>query len=192
MSQTPNLEAKYRAAKWQNYVQRLSAPPSASANKVLEIVAEEGVELAPLVGQMEAVDVNLANLMPPPGPRPPKDVVLDVMGFKGSGPEVVNGRLAMIGSLGIIIGQLQGQGSVMHQLGVHWGALLLWVLGVSAASLVPLVKGASVKDAEVGLFTARLEMFHGRAAMCGIGTMLVTELTSETHQAYLSFLPFVN
>lgn len=66
----------------------------------------------------------------------------DVLKFNGPGPELINGRLAMLGFLAVAQGEVHTGNTVLQQalttpVWVYAG-LLLWVY----ASLVPMLKGA--------------------------------------------------
>lgn len=67
--------------------------------------------------------------------------VPDALKFNGPAPELVNGRLAMVGLVGAAIGESQTGATVLNQLThVSLGtcvALAVWVY----ASLVPILKG---------------------------------------------------
>lgn len=66
----------------------------------------------------------------------------DVLKFNGPGPELINGRLAMLAFLAVPRAEVQSGDTVLQQaLAAPWwvyAALLLWVY----ASMVPLLKGA--------------------------------------------------
>jgi hypothetical protein len=66
----------------------------------------------------------------------------DIMKFNGAAPELVNGRLAMIGIVAAATKEVQTSQTVLQQVQTAplwwWGVLLLWVW----ASLVPISKGA--------------------------------------------------
>lgn len=66
----------------------------------------------------------------------------DAMKFNGPAPELINGRLAMIGILAAAKAEVDTGTTVLQQAQQApvwlWGVLLLWVY----ASMVPILKGA--------------------------------------------------
>lgn len=108
------------------------------------------------------------------GPKPDYTVSLfDALKFNGPAPELVNGRLAMIGMVAAAYQESQtGQSlpwMVEHvSLGVCLG-LAVWVY----ASLAPICKG--VKQEAFGPFSPRAELANGRAAMLGFAVLYYLE-----------------
>ena len=157
----------------------LSAPAEA-CNKVVEVIASKGVPLRPLSRQLEALPAVAAL---PQGQsssgvytakyayvKPPTVRVLDLMGFGGSAPEVVNARAAMIAAAVMLWAEAHGGGTLAQQCsgtGVHsWAEAV--VEAVAAASLPPLLRGVAVKHANLGPFTASAELLNGRLAMLAL------------------------
>lgn len=66
----------------------------------------------------------------------------DVMKFNGPGPELVNGRLAMLGLLLAARSEMLTGQTVMQQMAAPQGSLVAAMLVIVYASLVPLLKGA--------------------------------------------------
>ncbi|GLI68005.1 hypothetical protein VaNZ11_012327 [Volvox africanus] len=100
--------------------------------------------------------------------------LFDALKFNGPAPELINGRLAMVGLIagaweeahsGLTLAQQAEQLPLSELL-----LLALWVY----ASLVPILKGAKM-EAFVGWFTPRAEITNGRAAMLGIAVLLLLE-----------------
>eukprot|EP00199_Chlamydomonas_sp_CCMP681_P006250 CAMPEP_0119101254 /NCGR_PEP_ID=MMETSP1180-20130426/350_1 /TAXON_ID=3052 ORGANISM="Chlamydomonas cf sp, Strain CCMP681" /NCGR_SAMPLE_ID=MMETSP1180 /ASSEMBLY_ACC=CAM_ASM_000741 /LENGTH=190 /DNA_ID=CAMNT_0007085349 /DNA_START=49 /DNA_END=621 /DNA_ORIENTATION=+ len=95
----------------------------------------------------------------------------EVMGFSGS-PEIINGRLAMLGFVAAIGAELSSGESVLRQISVEpTGIALVFVLFI-AASLVPAFQRSK---ASLGPFTPGAELTNGRAAMIGFAAMLIIE-----------------
>ena len=67
--------------------------------------------------------------------------------------------------------------TVTASFGAHAGVISLWVLLITLATLVPITRGvsASAEDEAFGPFTREAEMLNGRAAMVGMGTLLLVE-----------------
>ncbi|GIL52749.1 hypothetical protein Vafri_8543 [Volvox africanus] len=99
--------------------------------------------------------------------------LFDALKFNGPAPELINGRLAMVGLIagaweeahsGLTLAQQAEQLPLSELL-----LLALWVY----ASLVPILKGAKMEA--FGWFTPRAEITNGRAAMLGIAVLLFLE-----------------
>ncbi|KAI8466054.1 MAG: hypothetical protein J3K34DRAFT_485531 [Monoraphidium minutum] len=99
--------------------------------------------------------------------------LFDALKFNGPAPEIINGRLAMIGMLLVARGEAQtGQTALaLLQSAAPWQYALvgLWVY----ASMVPVLKGA--RHEAFGMFTPRAEFTNGRAAMIGWAVLLWLE-----------------
>eukprot|EP00244_Chara_vulgaris_P012736 TRINITY_DN686_c0_g1_i7.p1 TRINITY_DN686_c0_g1~~TRINITY_DN686_c0_g1_i7.p1 ORF type:complete len:309 (+),score=45.85 TRINITY_DN686_c0_g1_i7:41-928(+) len=110
----------------------------------------------------------------------------DLMGFSGSVPERVNGRLAMIGFLlGAVNEKLSGL-NLVEQAQRSPGSVLSWIIFISFASVLPKyvsevplrdLMEAAKKDgmpAQLKMANADVEQAVGRTAMLGfLGTLLV-------------------
>ncbi|KAK2980652.1 hypothetical protein RJ640_011460 [Escallonia rubra] len=113
-----------------------------------------------------------------PAAVPPKGSTkfTDVLAFSGPAPEVINGRLAMIGFVAAIGAELASGQDVFQQLangGVP--AFLGTSIVLSAASLVPLFKGVSAASKSDGIMTSDAEIWNGRFAMLGLVALAFTE-----------------
>ncbi|KAK3042212.1 hypothetical protein RJ639_001332 [Escallonia herrerae] len=100
----------------------------------------------------------------------------DVLAFSGRAPEIINGRLAMIGFVAAIGAELASGEDVFQQLansGIP--AFLGTSIVLSAASLVPLFKGVSVGSKSDGFMTSNAELWNGRSAMLGLVALAFTE-----------------
>eukprot|EP00983_Pelagomonas_calceolata_P062524 1147336-Pelagomonas_calceolata.AAC.1 len=84
------------------------------------------------------------------------------MGFSGA-PEIINGRLAMLGFVAALGAELSTGESVLTQLADEPTLIALTFVLFSAASLVPAF--ARRKSDPVGPFTPQAEMTNGRAAI---------------------------
>ncbi|KAK3042215.1 hypothetical protein RJ639_001335 [Escallonia herrerae] len=120
---------------------------------------------------------------PPPSPKPtppraPKvsTKFTDVLAFSGPAPEVINGRLAMIGFVAALGAEIASGQDVFQQL-ANGGipAFLVTSIVLSAASLVPLFKGVSVASKSDGIMTSDAELWNGRFAMLGLVALAFTE-----------------
>lgn len=86
----------------------------------------------------------------------------EVMGFSGA-PEIINGRLAMLGFVAALGAELNSGESVVKQLSDEPTLISLTFIIFAAASLVPAF--AQRKPDIIGPFNPQAEMTNGRAAM---------------------------
>jgi hypothetical protein len=104
-----------------------------------------------------------------------------VMGFSGS-PEIINGRLAMMGFVAALGAELSSGESVLRQAAEEpTGTLALFIL-IIAGSLVPAFLNA--KTEAFGFLTPSAELTNGRASMIGFAAMLIIE--ANVHHALFS------
>ncbi|KAF5827210.1 chloroplast carotene biosynthesis related protein [Dunaliella salina] len=106
----------------------------------------------------------------PSNPNPP--TVQEVMGFSGA-PEIINGRLAMLGFVAALGAELSSGDSVVKQISEEPTLISLTFILFSAASLVPAF--ARTRPETIGPFNPQAEMTNGRAAMIGFAAMLILE-----------------
>jgi len=99
----------------------------------------------------------------------------DVMAFSGPGPEVINGRLAMLGFVAAVAAEFSSGEGVLKQWAEEPTGIVAAFVIFMAASLVPLVQ-PNGQGQELGPFTAKAEMLNGRAAMIGFAALLVIEV----------------
>ncbi|KAL3131353.1 hypothetical protein ABBQ38_000638 [Trebouxia sp. C0009 RCD-2024] len=95
------------------------------------------------------------------------------MKFIGPAPEIINGRLAMLGIIAAAVNEAKYSETVAQQVPHVALRLVLMTLIVSYSSLVPILKGA--KSEAFGPFTPRAEITNGRAAMLGFAILAVLE-----------------
>ena len=74
------------------------------------------------------------------------------MAFSGPAPETVNGRLAMLGFAAALGAELSTGEPVVQQLSDAPAAILAVFVAFAIASLVPILKGANLKES-LGPFT---------------------------------------
>lgn len=155
--------------------------PGCCENKVLEVVTkkrEEGSESTEydrsVVKQIEKI-TTLGNPTIEGSPawyssqyayRPSKeDTFMRTMSFRGSAPEVINGRLAMLAVVALLGQEFVNGDSLAQQTShVYFSVALLTGL-VTSGSLFPLAKGVEVSHANLGIFKAGAEKLNGRLAM---------------------------
>ncbi|KAK9807562.1 hypothetical protein WJX72_002611 [[Myrmecia] bisecta] len=97
----------------------------------------------------------------------------DAMRFRGSAPELINSRLAMLGVIaGFVTEKVTGE-TVFEQVGKAPGPISLVFLAITVASLIPIVRGVPRKTSN-GL-TPTAEIWNGRVAMVGFASLLATD-----------------
>lgn len=104
----------------------------------------------------------------------PKSISLfDAFKFNGPAPELIQGRLAMVGFL-LGAQQETRTGLTFLQQATQLGApQIMGLLLIVVASLQPITKAA--KSEPFGIFTPRAEITNGRAAMLGFAAILALE-----------------
>ena len=96
----------------------------------------------------------------------------DAMAFSAA-PEIINGRLAMLGFVASFFAELASGKSTGEQFASHPISILFhWAL-FSVASLIPVVLGS--KKEAFGPLTPEVELLNGRAAMIGFTLLIVIE-----------------
>lgn len=133
--------------------------------------ANNGVESTPIVISSEALPV------PPPAPKPFS--FFNFMSFAGAGPEVINGRAAMLGIVTAYLVEASTGESVIQQIARHPAAsleFLVVVALVTLGSMVPVYKNLEGSKVAAGSpFQPKSEEINGRAAMIGFAALLITE-----------------
>lgn len=125
----------------------------------------------------------------------------ELMAFQGFAPEVINGRLAMLGFVAGTAAELTTGQSFLSQFGSNFLVVSAHLALFAGASLLPaiisgkplpeLVKDATGREAagfggsgfpeELAKFTPDVELLNGRAAMVGVASLIVIEtLTGST------------
>lgn len=105
----------------------------------------------------------------------------EIMKFSGPAPELINGRLAMLGFTAAMGAELTSQETFVQQ----FSDAPVTIIAVSAllvvASLIPIVRGTAVMDdgggegVRPGGFNVTNELINGRAAMLGLSIMIAYE-----------------
>jgi hypothetical protein len=121
-------------------------------------------------------------MTPPPMPPVAQGASFGkVMSFDGTGPEIMNGRLAMVGFVAAAGAELSTGEPIMEQFAQQPTAIAIAFTLVIAASLIPLfmgvqgrVQGRSGWNPQSG-WTQSVELMNGRAAMLGFVCVLVAE-----------------
>ncbi|PNH08088.1 Carotene biosynthesis-related protein CBR, chloroplastic [Tetrabaena socialis] len=129
------------------------------------------------LGQPRQVQALAAQPSTTPSPAEPRRdysvSFFDALKFNGPAPELINGRLAMLGLVWGGWAEAHGAGTLAQQATeapfVVAAMPLVWMY----ASLTPILKGAKMEP--FGPFTPRAEMTNGRAAMLGIAVLLFLE-----------------
>lgn len=94
-----------------------------------------------------------------------------LMAFDGPAPELVNGRLAMIGFFSALGAELSSGEGVIRQFSDAPAPILATFALIAAASYIPMVKGMKPESRATGPFTAAAEMLNGRAAYASLVTL---------------------
>ena len=90
-------------------------------------------------------------------------LLADVMSFSGTAPEIVNGRLAMLGFVSAVAAELvSGEGVLKQWSEEPTGIAIAFILFISG-SLVTAFRPR--RDEKLGPFTPQAELLNGRAAM---------------------------
>merc|ERR1712003_238327 len=123
-----------------------------------------------------APEVNSATPPPPPPPAKKEVTFGETMAFSGSGPETINGRLAMLGFIAALGAEASSGETIFQQVGDAEPSILFAFIMFAAASLIPIFKGA--KKEKFAFFSPEAEMLNGRAAMIGFALLLAIEAKS--------------
>lgn len=101
------------------------------------------------------------------------------MSFNGPGPEIINGRLAMLAFAAAMSTELFTGVSVYDQFKLATIPIVGLFFTIWVASLVPLYKGSDTT--KIGSFNFKTELINGRAAMLGFALMLIIEGVKHTN-----------
>merc|ERR1719181_66909 len=116
-----------------------------------------------------------------PPPPPAKDNIGDLFNFSGWGPEVFNGRLAMVGFVAGVGAELATGESTVSQFSAHTGSFVFAAALFTLVSIIPRLQGentAKPESKEGGMWTASTEMLNGRAAMIGMAALIGQEIAT--------------
>jgi hypothetical protein len=110
------------------------------------------------------------------------EVVATATGFREL-PELINGRLAMLGFASGALAEVFGAGSVLKQAGTAPQPVVAVFALIVAASIIPVVKGKegdyakSLDDFQLPkeVFSKDMELVHGRLAMVGLFALFTLE-----------------
>lgn len=106
----------------------------------------------------------------------------DLMSFSGPAPELINGRLAMLGmSTAILLEPKTGETALALARDYPLTIGVLFAL-FTFATFVPLRKKETPESKSTGIFTAQAELINGRAAMLGFASLLAVE--ASKHAAF--------
>jgi|TARA_B110000977_G_scaffold119170_1_gene153633 hypothetical protein len=95
-----------------------------------------------------------------------------------SGPELMNGRLAMVAFVSAAAAELSSAETVSQQFADAPVAVLMTIGSIIFGSLISYQ--ANTEPTSVGPFTAEKEILNGRAAMVGMGCLLAIEAVKHT------------
>merc|ERR1712176_607932 len=102
------------------------------------------------------------------------------MGFAGWAPEVINGRLAMVGILAGLGAEFAKGESIPTQFADHFGAFFFASALVIAASFVPGIGNPAEMKINDGMWTANAEMLNGRVAMVALALTIAVEAFTKS------------
>lgn len=172
--------AKEANAALENRAQRVGNEPTAAFKEAKGAVDDAQHAFVPNVTPVPGLPENW-NQAVPNGGRSPTEVTKpegygagEAMSFSGPGPEIINGRLAMIGFTTAIAGELATGRPLLQQFQQASGPVVAIAILFAVASLVPMFRGADLKE-ENGPFTKKAELWNGRAAMIGFSALIITE-----------------
>mmetsp|Transcript_42586 Transcript_42586/g.79830 ORF Transcript_42586/g.79830 Transcript_42586/m.79830 type:complete len:191 (+) Transcript_42586:251-823(+) len=122
-----------------------------------------------------SVDTEAAMPSPvtPPTPVSTTKSLSEVMAFAGPGPELINGRAAMLAFVAAAYAEAYTNKPVMTQLTCEPLLVAFGVALIAAGSFVTMTQGTKVDGP--GAFKPNAEMLNGRVAMLGFAALLVVE-----------------
>ena len=170
----------------------LSSAPvnTVRAARVNTTSARRSAVVVRAAGEEPATPAAAATPEPPaPPPPPPKPVTFgpaDVFAFsapKGavaiaSGPELMNGRLAMMAFLSAAGAEIATGKTVVEQVAISPVGIALLVGGIVGGTLVTFCANIKPPANTPGPLTNDVELLNGRAAMVGFAALLAFEAAS--------------
>ncbi|KAG6541416.1 hypothetical protein Mapa_017194 [Marchantia paleacea] len=103
----------------------------------------------------------------------------DIFAFSGPAPELINGRLAMLGFVGALAVELGTGTSFTDQLqngGLGLGVFVAVLF--TAASLIPMFQGVTAESKSKSFWSSQAEKVNGRLAMVGLVALAITEFVN--------------
>ena len=99
-------------------------------------------------------------------------------------PELINGRLAMVGFFAAISAEITSHETIFTQFGDAKPQILAFSVLITIASIIPIVRGSAIFDDGGGEgfrpgFNITNELINGRAAMLGIAMLVLYELGAK-------------
>ncbi|KAL3681180.1 hypothetical protein R1sor_024136 [Riccia sorocarpa] len=119
----------------------------------------------------------------PAVPRVPKvsTKFQDIFAFSGPAPETINGRLAMLGFVGILALEIGTGNSFTTQLQTGGISLAVLTAGLfTVASLIPMFQGVTAESKSKSFWSSDAEKLNGRVAMVGLIALAITEYVNGT------------
>eukprot|EP00892_Ulva_mutabilis_P002427 jgi/Ulvmu1/12185/UM085_0049.1 len=154
---------------------RVFTPAQWDAAIRIAVATEKALsEKASIDARVDSLKMQAAEIVPQNTSQGPS--VTDVMAFSGPAPEIVNGRLAMLGMVAAIGSEVAAGKSVAEQFAIAPTAVVATAAVLIVASLIPLFKGAD-DGKSIGPFTPGAELTNSRAAMIGFAALLILEAT---------------
>ena len=98
-----------------------------------------------------------------------------LMAFSGPAPELINGRLAMLGVVAALAAEFASGESVFRQIAEEPTGIAAVFAIFIAASFAPLLSNTLPESESLGPFTAAAEKLNGRAAMIGFAALVAIE-----------------
>ncbi|KIZ07947.1 Carotene biosynthesis-related protein CBR [Monoraphidium neglectum] len=148
-------------------------------NKPQETINYGGQSYTPAEWEAAKASGNLPTAEPVPvaaASTPAPVGFSSLMAFSGPAPELINGRLAMLGVVAAIAAELASGESVLKQVSDEPTGIVFAFGIFIAASFAPLLSNVLPSAESVGPFNAKAELINGRAAMIGFAALLAIEL----------------
>eukprot|EP00892_Ulva_mutabilis_P001449 jgi/Ulvmu1/11304/UM074_0019.1 len=107
--------------------------------------------------------------------------VTKIMKVTGPAPELVNGRLAMVGFTAGVSAEITSHQTVAKQFADAPGLIIAVTILLTTATLIPIIRGNGTLDEGVGegirpgAINVTNELINGRAAMLGMSALIAYE-----------------